>query len=178
MALTGAISPATSSMRYQCRLAGKPVDYDYKFPGTYNARRDNLEGFWRAQFGHTHGLVVMDAFFENVNKHRAEGRALDPGEVVENLILEFRPQSSQPMLAACLWSRWSAPGEPDLLSFAAITDDPPSEIAAAGHDRCVIPIRREHMDAWLDPATSKDLKRMYAILDDRERPYYEHRLAA
>src|SRR5690242_4789326 len=31
-------------MRYQCRLAGKPAFYDTKFPGTYNARRDSLEG--------------------------------------------------------------------------------------------------------------------------------------
>ena len=34
-------------MRYQCRLPGKPAFYDTKFPGTYNARRDNLEGFWK-----------------------------------------------------------------------------------------------------------------------------------
>lgn len=164
-------------MRYQCRLAGKPASHDVKFPGTYNARRDNLEGFWRGQFGHTHGLVVMDAFFENVNRHRAEGRELGPSEGVENLILEFKPQSSQPMLAACLWSRWSAPGEPELLSFAAITDAPPPEVAAAGHDRCVIPIKPEHIDVWLNPDW-KNLKALYAILDDRERPYYEHRLAA
>ena len=44
----------------------------------------------------------MDSFFENVNKHRAEGRELAPGEAIENLILEFQPQSSEPMLAACL----------------------------------------------------------------------------
>ncbi|MBS0439197.1 MAG: hypothetical protein JSS33_07305, partial [Proteobacteria bacterium] len=31
-------------MRYQCRPAGKPAFYDSKYPGTYNARRDNLEG--------------------------------------------------------------------------------------------------------------------------------------
>jgi hypothetical protein len=142
-----------------------------------NARRDNLEGFWRSEFGHTHGLVAMDAFFENVNRHRAEGRELGAGEEVENLILEFRPQSSEPMLAACLWSRWSAPGEPDLLSFAAITDDPPPEVAAAGHDRCVIPIKPAHIDAWLNP-DPVNLKALYANLDDRERPYSEHRLAA
>jgi putative SOS response-associated peptidase YedK len=168
---------AVKPMRYQCRPAGKPAFYDTKFPGTYNARRDNLEGFWRSQFGHTHGLIAMDAFFENVNRHRAEGRELGVGEAVENLILEFRPQSSEPMLAACLWSRWSAPGEPDLLSFAAITDDPPPEVAAAGHDRCVIPIKPEHIDAWLNPDPT-NLKALYDILDDRERPYYEHRLAA
>src|SRR5260370_21499926 len=39
-------------MRYQCRVAGKPASYDAKYPGTYNARRYNLEGFWRNLFGY------------------------------------------------------------------------------------------------------------------------------
>jgi putative SOS response-associated peptidase YedK len=81
------------------------------------------------------------------------------------------------MLVACLWSRWTAQGEPDLLSFAAITDEPPPEVAAAGHDRCIIPIKPQNVDAWLAPQAGK-LAAQYAILDDRERPYYEHRLAA
>ncbi len=34
-------------MRYQCRPAGKPSFYDTQYPGTYNARRDNLRGFGR-----------------------------------------------------------------------------------------------------------------------------------
>jgi putative SOS response-associated peptidase YedK len=152
-------------MRYQCRPAGKPAHYDARYPGTYNARRDNLGGFWKGLFGATHGLLVINAFYENVSR---DGR---------NAILEFRPRPSQDMLVACLWSRWSAPGEPDLLSFAAITDQPPPEVAAAGHDRCVIPIKAEHIDRWLNPATAS-LEELQAILDDRERPYYEHRLAA
>ncbi|CAB3794589.1 hypothetical protein LMG27177_03669 [Paraburkholderia fynbosensis] len=81
------------------------------------------------------------------------------------------------MHVACLWSRWSAPGQPYLLSFAAITDEPLPEIAAAGHDRCIIPIKPKNLDAWLN-SDPKSLDAMYAILDDRERPYYEHRLAA
>ena len=81
------------------------------------------------------------------------------------------------MLVACLWSRWSKEGEPDLLSFAAITDEPPAEVAAAGHDRCIIPLRSENVDAWLNP-NPQDLAAQFAILDDRQRPYYEHRLAA
>jgi len=164
-------------MRYQCRVAGAPAFNDAKFPGTYNARRDNLEGFWRKQFGVTHGLIVANAFFENVSKHKAEGRDLVPGEQEENVVLEFRPKPTQDMLVACLWSQWTGGGEPDLLSFAAITDEPPAEIAAAGHDRCIIPIKPEHLDAWLNPDRS-NLNALYAILDDRERPYYEHRLAA
>ncbi len=164
-------------MRYGCRPAGAPASYDQRFPGTYNARRDNLQGFWRKQFGHTHGIMVATAFYENVPRHKAEGRELAPGETPENRVLEFRPRPTQEMLVACLWSRWSAPGERDLLSFAAITDEPPPEVAAAGHDRCIIPIKPEHVDAWLNPEAST-LQRLQAILDDRARPYYEHRLAA
>jgi hypothetical protein len=104
-------------MRYLCRPPGKPAHWDAKYPGTYNARRDNLGG------------------------------------------------------------EWTAPGQPNLLSFAAITDEPPAEIAAAGHDRCVIPIQPEHVESWLNP-DPQNLAAIYAILDDRERPYYEHRLAA
>jgi len=165
-------------MRYQCRPAGKPAFFDTKFPGTYNARRDNLEGFWKEQFGRTHGLVMMTSFYENVNRHRAEGRELAEGEEVENLILQFKPRPEQEMLAACLWSRWSSPdGKEELLSFAAITDEPPAEVAAAGHDRCILPIKPENVSEWL-AAVPTQLARFYEILDDRERPYYEHRLAA
>jgi putative SOS response-associated peptidase YedK len=81
------------------------------------------------------------------------------------------------MLVACLWSRWVGSGGEELLSFAAITDEPPSEVAAAGHDRCIVPIKPSNIDAWLKPQRG-DLASLYAILDDRERPYYEHRLAA
>lgn len=164
-------------MRYQCRPAGKPAANDIRFPGTYNARRDSLGNYWKGLFGHRHGVVLADAFYENVSRHAMEGRELAPGEKEENVILEFRPQTHERMLVACLWSHWQAPGEPELLSFAAITDDPPPEVAAAGHDRCIVPIRPEHLDAWLNPDPT-DLAAQYAILDDRMRPYYEHRLAA
>ena len=83
------------------------------------------------------------------------------------------------MLVACLWSHWTDPKgkEPDLLSFAAITDEPEPEVAAAGHDRTIINIKPEHIDAWLDPEAS-DLATMQAIFDDKQHPYYEHRKAA
>jgi putative SOS response-associated peptidase YedK len=161
----GEDGPVVLPMRYQCRPAGKPAFYDSKYPGTYNARRDNLEGFWKGLFGRHHGVMLIDAFYENVDRDGAKA------------VLKFEPRPRQAMLVACLWSRWSAPGEPDLLSFAAITDEPPEEVAAAGHDRCIIPIKAENVEAWLRP-DPKDLQAQYAILDDRERPYYEHRLAA
>lgn len=89
-------------MRYQCRPAGKPAFNDVKFPGTYNARRDNLEGFWKGQFGYSHGIMVATAFYENVARHTMEHRELASGEKEENVILELRPQPRQRCLSpAC-----------------------------------------------------------------------------
>lgn len=154
-------------MRYQCRPAGKPAFYDTKYPGTYNARRNKLESFWKGQFGHTHGLIVATKFYENVE---IDGK---------NERLEFVPRTGEPMLIACLWSHWTDPKgvEPDLLSFAAITDDPEPEVAAAGHDRTIINIKPEHIEAWLNPDPS-ELQALYAIFDDKRHPFYEHRIAA
>ena len=78
------------------------------------------------------------------------------------------------MLVACLWSYDPVD---DLFSFAAITDDPEPEVAAAGHDRTIINIKPEHIEAWLTPEPG-NLAAMYAIFDDKRHPYYEHRLAA
>ena len=151
-------------MRYQCRVCGVPAGFDKKYPGTYNARRDSLETYWRRQFGATHGLVLASAFYEHVQR---EGR---------DVVLEFKPDTRQEMLVACLWSRWTGDDGDELLSFAAITDEPPPEVAAAGHDRCIIPIRRDDIDTWLDPDPS-NVAVLYAVLDRRERPYFEHRMA-
>ncbi|ABE32711.1 hypothetical protein Bxe_A0221 [Paraburkholderia xenovorans LB400] len=64
----------------------------------------------------THGIIVVDVFYENVSKAKAEGRTLADGEKDENLVIEFRPEDGEPMFVACLWSRWTAPGQPNLLS--------------------------------------------------------------
>lgn len=163
-------------MRYQCRPAGKPKFYDTKYPGTYNARRDNLGGFWKDLFGYQHGIMLAMTFFENVSRHKVEQRELIEGEKEENVVLEFKPRGIDTMYVACLWSHWEEGGE-SLDSFAAITDEPPAEVAAAGHDRCTIPIKEENIDAWLNPDASK-LDALHAILENRARPYYEFRMAA
>ena len=81
------------------------------------------------------------------------------------------------MLAACLWSHWKGKeDEPDLMSFAAITDEPPPEVSEAGHDRCIIPLAVQSIGQWIEP--NGNLQSAYNALDARERPYYEHRLAA
>lgn len=46
--------------------------------------------FWKDQFAQHHGIVVATAFYENVER---DGK---------NVVLEFRPNSAEPMLVACL----------------------------------------------------------------------------
>lgn len=164
-------------MRYTCRLNGKPENYDRRYPGTYNARRDNLQGFWKGVFGRNHALTIASSFYENVALHDFERRSPREGEKPQNVILHFNPQTAAPMLVACLWDRWEAPGKRSLYSFAAITDEPPPEVAQAGHDRCIIPLQLSAVDAWLNPIV-EDRAVLDRLLDRRERPYYEHQLAA
>ena len=164
-------------MRYFCRPAGKPVFYDKKFPGLYNARRDNLEKFWGEQFGHHHAVMVVESFFENVQLHAMEHRQLKAGEEAQNVILQFTPEPPEPLLVACLWSHWTDSKEPDVRGFAAITDEPPSDVAAAGHDRCIINLKPEHVAAWLTPK-GRSTEELQSILSDRAIPVIHHAEAA
>lgn len=84
-------------MRYHLRPFGAPASFDGKYPGCYNARFDNLDGFWKGQFGSQHAVVVITSFFENV-KQRAE-----------NVVLEFKPKNFSRMIVPCIWDQWNEP---------------------------------------------------------------------
>jgi len=72
-----------------------------------------------------------------------------------------------------LWSHWTNPHEPDLYGFAAITDEPPADVASAGHDRCIINLRPEHVEAWLT-SEKRGREELQAILSDRAVSAFEH----
>lgn len=164
-------------MRYHCRANGKPESYDRRYPGLYNARRDSLEGYWKNLFGRRHAVVLISSFFENVALNDYEKRPLREGEREKNLVLHFNPRPATMMLVACLWDQWQSPGKPDLYSFAAITDDPPPEVAATGHNRCLIPLKESNLLSWLEPEALNSTE-LFRLLDDREQLYYDHGLAA
>lgn len=151
--------------RYHCRLAGKPAGVDMQFPGLYTARRDNLERYWRSAFGTSHALMLAESFYENVDRGGS------------NAVLHFTPRPADTMFIACLYSVWKDPEGKELLSFAAITDDPPPEVAATGHDRMIINLRPDNLHAWLTPQGQSDAQ-LQAILGDRQAPYYEHEVLA
>jgi len=151
--------------RYHLRQAGKSADIDGKFPGLYNARRDNLERFWRDEFGHSHALLLVESFYENVQR---DG---------QNAVLHFVPRPEQLMRIACLAGHWQDGKGGELLSIAAVTDEPPPEVQAAGHDRMIVNLRAEHVNAWLNPE-GQTQQQLQALLDDRQQAYYQHHVLA
>jgi putative SOS response-associated peptidase YedK len=137
---------------------------------------DDVEGHsWDGQFGSHHAILVVESFYENVKRHTMEHRELLADEAEENIVLRFKPEPVQTMYIACLWSHWTDPKEPDLRGFAAITDEPPADVAAAGHDRCIINLKPEHVEAWLTPQihTTAELQSM---LSDRAIPVFQHEI--
>lgn len=164
-------------MRYRCRLPGWTEAMEREKPGTYNARRDKLSTVWKKLFGFNHGIAVANHFYESVSLHRLQQRELVPGERDIPVEIRFTPDPPQEMFLACLWRYVEPEGdETGFYTFAAITRDPPPEVLAAGHDRCVIPIREENIEAWLNP-DPKNLGKSLAILDDPIDAFYQHELA-
>jgi putative SOS response-associated peptidase YedK len=152
--------------RYHCRKPGEPAFIDRKLPGLYNARRDSLGRYWKELFGVSHAVMLVESFFENVAR---DGK---------NAVLHFVPRPADTMLIACLVATWRDPkGGPPLLSFAAITDEPPPEVAAAGHDRMIVNLKPANLDTWLSPA-GHSVDELQQILADRQAPYYEHEVMA
>ena len=170
---------AIATYGYRCNcLPGWTEADEIEKPGTYNARRDKLSTVWRKVFGYNHGIMVVDRFYESVYLHNLQHRPLVPGEREQSVEILFTPSTGENLFVACLWTYVEAIGDdPGFYTFAAITDDPPLEVVEAGHDRCPVPIREENIGAWLNPDPG-NLAAAYAVLDDRVRPYYEHRLAA
>ena len=155
--------------RYQLRPPGKPASIDRRL-SLFNARRDNLAGsFWRPLFGVSHAILPAVAFYENVRDAHGSNR-----------VLEFTPRDGATMWIACLFARWVNPADPAdcLQGFAAVTDEPPAEVAATGHDRIPVNLTWEAACAWLTPGGRRDAE-LFALMDKgRQRPGYGHREAA
>jgi len=152
--------------RYHLRPRGQGPEFDRKFDGNYNARRDRLSEvfWWKSVFGKNHGLLPIKAFFENVAR----------GD--ENVVLRFEPRDLGEMIVPCIFDR-NEEGPFTLDSFALITDEPNPEVAAAGHDRTPIILREKYIDLWL-LTDGKPLSAFEPALGDKQPTYFDHAVAA
>ena len=71
------------------------------------------------------------------------------------IIIEFRPEKDPGMLVPVIFNQ-DPEGRSPYKGFAIVTDDPPEEVEAAGHDRCPVILNHEAMTQWLSPETSNE----------------------
>ncbi|OUR95302.1 hypothetical protein A9Q84_15800 [Halobacteriovorax marinus] len=131
---------------------------------SYNARLDALESrhAWKGNFLNHHVLIPFRKFYEYIpRKSKVE-------------VAAFYQEGEELMLAAGLFDRWqSVDGSETLNSFAIITDDPPREVLAAGHDRCPILLKNENIDTWLD-SQKLDSETAYNILKEPREGLFKY----
>ena len=144
-------------MRYRLRPSWAEHEIPSKY-NVFNARVDALETrkSWQGIFMRHHGLLVFEKFYEWVTDKKTGKKK----------IVSFYPADRELMWAPCLWDHWSD-GQQSLESFAIITTDPPPEISEAGHDRCPLFLREDHIETWLHPEKVSK-KAMYKVLGQKE----------
>ncbi|MGZ3651033.1 MAG: SOS response-associated peptidase family protein [Bdellovibrionota bacterium] len=152
-------------MRYRVRRPdGGEIPSQYN---VFNARKDSLQSAatWKPLFGHRHALFPFTKFFEWVER---EGRARE---------IAFSPSNRSMMWAAALYSNTTAKSALPYRSFAMITDEPPPEVAAAGHDRCPIFLQEDRIQDWLEPQ-GKVSDFLLGLLGHKEKTIYLNDLVA
>lgn len=155
-------------MRYRIRPAGSPKEIPSKY-NVFNCRIDSLQTrpTWKRLFGRTHALFPFIRFYEWVEDDRAN-----------KVQLSFTPVEREIMWAPALYDTWSSPdGQIHFSSFAILTDEPPPEVAAAGHDRCPIFLRSDLIDIWLRP-DGQSKEGLMGLLQMKESARFAHARAA
>jgi putative SOS response-associated peptidase YedK len=151
-------------MRYHlCPKNGKEMNA-FKY-NLFNARRDRLldSRTWKPVFGKKHAIFPFHRFYESVADENGKAK-----------IIYFQPKDQELMWSAALFEE--AKIESGILrSFAAITDEPPPEVAAAGHDRCPVYLAKDQFGKWLEPKETPT--ELVELLGRIVPTYFEHKAA-
>lgn len=87
------------------------------------------------------------------------------------IIIEFRAQHD--LLVPVIFTQRQAPDGGVERGFAIVTDDPPEEVAGAGHDRCPVPLAKAAVDEWLTPE-GKTQAELVELLGMRDAVTFQH----
>lgn len=184
-------------VRYLLRPHNKDENFDIKFGGCYNARRDALLNvpWWRDALGKRHGLICVRKFFEYVAREdyrggdpafsaggdpslsgdgRVDGANLNSAEE-GSLEVRFAPANEEWLLVPTLWDEWRAKDGRITYSTAIVTDVPLKEVSMTGHDRTPIFLTQAAAEQWL-ALESADPKLIDAILDQKHPPNLTHKV--
>lgn len=92
------------------------------------------------------------------------------------IIIEFRPEDGTELLAPVIFSKTRLGNGREDAGFAIITDEPPAEVLAAGHDRCPVVLENGAIEEWLRFG-KKTARELDQLLTKRRRVTFRHKLA-
>lgn len=133
-------------------------------------------------------MAEINAEFEqqkSIRKQRlkAAGKPYKPTKAeltaaqFRKIALSFTPDSGSELFVPVIFSKQSSPSAPDRLGFAIVTDNPPAEVAAAGHDRCPIFLTYEGIQAWIENPRERSTEALDQILSLRPSTLFTHEIA-
>lgn len=93
---------------------------------------------------------------------------------LRKIIIQFNPDDGSDLIVPVIFSS-SGQQYRFANGFAIVTDEPPSEIRAAGHDRCPIILQPDALSVWLHPE-HRTTKELDAVLAQRQRTTFKHQL--
>ncbi|MBY0555370.1 SOS response-associated peptidase [bacterium] len=110
---------------------------------THNARIETIleKPSWKTPFVSKRCLVPITVFVESIYENKYAGH-----------MVRFSEVNNSVLTAAGIWDSWLDSSTQTIVnSFAIITDEPPSYIAEAGHDRCPVFLNEDTMFEWINP---------------------------
>ena len=137
------------------------------------------------------GRVSLDQIKSEFEKQKAErkmrlkeaGKPYKPtkAELTEatfrKVVIGFNAMGGHDLLVPVVFSRKSSHTGEVRYGFAVVTDDPPLEVEAAGHDRCPVFLDSEAAGRWLKPEDAQDDFELSQLLKSRPSLVFEHSLA-
>lgn len=130
------------------------------------------QSVWEPALGHQHGLLFVEKFYEHVQLHDYEQRPLGAHESAQNITISFYPETAETLQVPVLYTKTPFKNGRQMLSCAIITQEPPPEVLAHGHDRC--PIHLAAGDQFLSAekpesalASLSDVKSIHFVASDQ-----------
>lgn len=114
------------------------------------------------------------------NKILASGKPYKPtptevqSVLSRRIVIQFQAESHGDLIVPVIFSFAKIKGQWDV-GFAIVTDVPPSEIAAAGHDRCPLFLSDQMIDEWMT-IPGKSTQDFDGLLSRGQTPHFTHDL--
>jgi putative SOS response-associated peptidase YedK len=120
--------------------------------------------------------------FERKSRLQASGKPWAPTKTeltdprFRKTIIAFSPEAHEDLVAPVIFNSGEIEGVA-VKGFAIVTDEPPPEVSAAGHDRCPALLSDAAWPQWLEPK-GKTPKELDKLLGAQTKPRFVHALAS